>query len=476
MTIDNLSLEFLDIVCNFNPYFATLKGIEKAFMPDYSFKNVNNTIKTLELLLIKVDKEEESKEKRTLFDSIKALIFFLEHRNLWNSPLYYIEKLYLLVSVCWSKYDYLKTGNINLNVLNNRLNHLPDYLKQVIANLTDIKLPKLDCIYAVSKLEDFKNNFLNVVSNFTNFSHVPINESIEEFKSFLINKKESSNNFINPIGKDIVTYLNKETGLLFDDSKLKKKIENLILELSKNSTYEYIKNDFKNEVDTVIKNIFETGQNLFGGSIAYINNIAYKENNSNNYDLNYLEYVPSPPLSGNNEGIFLYTKKFIEKDKYSHNLGIIHEIYPGHHYITQKYRENNIGNLSILLYENNAFSEGWAKFCEFIYASKLMEDKQFLSCFNSQMIKVALLGLVSIKLHIDKIKYDDVLKEISIKYNLPSDKCKSLLLQAYLFPTDCISNILGFIFFIDNYNNENIRNMLEEIYINGPLIMKGKEL
>jgi hypothetical protein len=480
MQVNKFSLDFCDIVCNYNPYFASLRGIEKAFMPDYSYKNIRMTVDKLESLLKKLERCENSKEKQTLYDSIKTMIFFINRRVLWNNPLYYIEKAYQLISVCWSNYGFLKDEVIDLNVLSKRVMQLPSFFKQAIINLETINIAKLDCIYVVKKLEEFKLSLLKTVNKFIDFPKEEIYNSTAEFGRFLLRKKNESRAFTNPMGEDLIKYLHNEIGLVFNSNNLYNKILALIEKFNVEDYREQKNIYFQEDLTITIKKIFESGEEWFGGSSYYINNIIYKENNSDIYDLNYLEYVPSPPLyninDNINEGIFLYTNKFIKKNKYSHILGLIHEVYPGHHFITQKYRENNRGKLSIILYENIAFSEGWAKFCEFVYAKKIFNDKEYILNLSSQIVKMALLGLASIELHIKKTSYDETIKSIQALYSLPANLYKSLLLQSYLYPIDCISTVLGFIYFIERYDLNSLHVFLNEIYTDGPLIMKGKEL
>lgn len=467
MSKENYSERFFKIICNYNPYFSSAMDKDVPILPDYSRENVMNTIDKMNKLI--EDMEKECDNNKYLKQSIITTKFFLKNSILWNNPYYYYYRLESSLEICWNCHSVINGKPAKVDVIKKRLENLERYINTAIKNMEYVDIGKLDCIYGISKFKDLKL-FEFIKKKFEiNINLEKIKKQMERICEFLEKKKKESINILCPYdSKTLEKYIFLETGLVFSKENLEKSLyESLNINVPEGKVGVKIEGE---NVQSILAEIINAGKNIFGqyekleDSINYI----YISREENRY-LNYIGYVPNPISEKKVFGTFMYNERFLKKDKYDKILGIVHEIYPGHHYMNCINKTKNLENISKVLYESTAFSEGWAKYCEYIYASKILEDEKFYFHFGQQLERVSLIGITAYKIYFQEKDYNSVYEELySYENGKYREAANSIILQAYISPVESISIVLGFMFFYKNQRNLS----LEQIYNEGAWILR----
>lgn len=77
------------------------------------------------------------------------------------------------------------------------------------------------------------------------------------------------------------------------------------------------------------------------------------------------QYLPSY-MNENTDDFILFSSNNIKSSKLL-KLKIIYEIYPGHHFTYSKQNKNLLNKIT----KNMFLEEGWAKYCEFLFAFEI---------------------------------------------------------------------------------------------------------
>lgn len=474
----NKSEEFFKIICNYNPYFSSLMDKDVPKLPDFSETNIISTIEDLQKLLDDMITNIENEEERYLYHSILTTKYFLENSILWNNPIYYYSRLQQNLEVCYNGYSVIHGELSKCNVLETRITYVEQYIDEIIHNMSNIELGKMDCIYGIKMFQGMKEGVFKHSKNLKiSIPIETIHNALDKICVFLEEKKKQSTHIFIPYGEEILgSYLRSETGLIFTVDNLRE-ILYTSLEIQVQCQCNKV-NVYTSDINDTLNKIIEVGKEVFGCDHNIEETITFQYfSNNDNTKLNYIGYLPNSVNTEECKGTFIFNDKYFERNKYDQVLGLIHEIYPGHHYMNCINRNQNKGNISKILYESTAYTEGWAKYCEFVFAYRILEDMEYSKAFNEQMKRVSTIAIVSFELHCRKKQYQDLIQIINrIDNSLSSEKINSIILQAYINPVECISIVMGFMFFYSHYGININTKTLKKIYEEGAWIMKEKEV
>lgn len=470
------SERFFEIVCNYNPYFSSAMDVDVPVLPDYSDENVLENINKMGSLLkdIKVNREKKE-ENQYLKQSIITTKFFLENNVLWNNPFYYYYRLESTLEICWNCYSVINGKTIKRNIVQKRLYDLERYIDTAIANMAFTDIGKFDCLYGISKFKNANEKLFGFIQDTLclDLDRVRFKIQTDKMCSFLEKKKKESKFFFIPYRAEILgKYIFLESGIRFTKESLKRALyESLRIEIGVKRKKVVIQGE---SINSILSEIISAGESIFGkyDRLEETINYRYISKEESGY-LNYIGYIPNSVDEKESLGTFIYNDNFLERKKIDKILGIVHEIYPGHHYMYCMNKLNNEGEISKILYESTAFSEGWAKYCEYIYASQIFDEKEFNNSFLQQMERISLIAITSFEIHFEEKNYEEVYKYLcEYKGGKYANTANSIILQAYSSPIESISVILGYMFF---YKNQD-KIILEDVYRKGAWIMKGKEI
>lgn len=475
---------FFNIVCNYNPYFSSLMNVDIPKLPDYSPENISDIINQMSHLINSIEDNGSCDEEDTyLLKSIQTMKLFIENPYFWNNPIYYYSRLQQNIEVCWNNYEAIRSGIIKKEVLKSRIKEIPCYIDTIINNMENAELGKIDCIYGMIKFKSIKTELLSYVTNKVDIQKdiSLIEDKLDKLCIFLERKNEECKLLLKRNNPEALhNYLISETGLRVSPEQIGNSLWNSLelRKLPKTNLLNYHINYFPNDINEITEKLIIIGDDLFGNICELQGTIEFKHLcKAENSVLNYIGYLPNSVNKDICHGYFLYNDKYMDRNEYDKILGFVHEIYPGHHYANCINRKINKGKISKILYESTAFTEGWAKYCEFLYAYRLLSGVQFKKSFDEQLYRINIIGIIAYELHYNGKTYNDVKKILKNIYPETKQKeIQSIILQAYMYPVESISNIIGFLYFYNHFGLNVTKDSIRMIMKEGAWLLQDSNL
>lgn len=85
-------------------------------------------------------------------------------------------------------------------------------------------------------------------------------------------------------------------------------------------------------------------------------------------------------------------------------LKVVHEIYPGHHYMNKCFDRTVRGNIYEMSRLNPYIEEGWAKFCEYFYANEIECSDEIKKAYKRNKLLMNIMFIIAIDIHYFKCK------------------------------------------------------------------------
>ncbi|WP_214484552.1 DUF885 family protein [Bacillus sp. SM2101] len=460
--------EYIKISSEFYPGLATHWGIQRSYLTIYSKKNILKTINCYKNLQKRMEEisYKDSRSFRKLNRAVKLRLFELEALEIWRKPNFYIINSLNTISVIWRNFENIFQSPVpNHEQISCRIKYLPDFFKVARENLNHSKLTKLDCLTAILNISHFNKNLEKIKQDL----NIPLIElsiltkEINSFSSFLKNKSQESIPLKRPLGEEnLATYIYLESGLTIDLGLLLEKLKAHLsvradfLQPTKRSFSTSFNEVLKSPSEEVLSQLIKIGKNHFNVNDTFIKSLQITELNNINVDMHgKFGYMKCMDLQKEHIlGAMIYDKNKV--NNINSILGVIHEVYPGHHYSwTLKSKSNYQENI---IFFNPVFEEGWAKYCEHFFTYKIFKDINFIDEFELGISKAILLAMATLYTHSNNLDFRKIISTLSNYFPVFSQsEIKQACIQAYIYPIESISYMLGF-YFVQSYFNKRTLN------------------
>lgn len=124
-------------------------------------------------------------------------------------------------------------------------------------------------------------------------------------------------------------------------------------------------------------------------------------------------------------------------------LDIVHECV-GHHWQYSAYEQSHHGHAPCWYYENDVFIEGWARYCEYVYAS-LVDEPDIWEAFSIRLARYAAQALAALLIHGNQEQPGKVTELLVSAGGWPQKQATSLAARAYLDPWRVMGPALGYL-------------------------------
>lgn len=114
-------------------------------------------------------------------------------------------------------------------------------------------------------------------------------------------------------------------------------------------------------------------------------------------------------------------------------LDVVHECFPGHHWQYCAYQRGHDRHQPCWYYDNHAFIEGWARYCEHQYAM-LADQAPVWEAFRHRLAKYAAQALAALLVHGRGARPGYVTDLLTRSRQWPPERAASLVAMAYLHP------------------------------------------
>lgn len=456
----SLEERYLNLICDIYPNIAVEWG--RAIKKDADFTNegIEESIKRLKTFYSEVRTERNSEIQRYIKKNIELRIFELTEfkENLFSSYFYY--KLSInSVMILLDDFVIYKYG-FNYEILKYRLEKLPEVLNWVMNEMVNKKFAYIDifCSIKVIKddlllLEEKKHYFQEL-----NLIFADVGCAIDTFLNFLINMKNSIENKFELISygkKNILEYIKKYTYLKITDSSLESYYQKAFKILEEANEVN-IKNEFSDNYESfsqkivweVIEEIYENSKNVFGCCDNLLYSLNIKELNDEKYK-NGLFYYVAVENKQNIEGCLFYSSSYKYQFLSDLKLKLIHEIYPGHHYLRIKRKRNNLSDIANWIKEDVIAEEGWAKYCEYYYVYNIDKSEEMITSYNISLYFMALMFFVTMEIHYYNKNINQVIHLIKQITNLEKREILSLIINANREPIEYLGYFIGYNFYLE---------------------------
>ena len=128
-------------------------------------------------------------------------------------------------------------------------------------------------------------------------------------------------------------------------------------------------------------------------------------------------------------------------------LDMVHEVYPGHHWERTRFYRAFQGEVGCLIYDSYPHTEGWAKYCEMLYA-QMLDQPVLCRSAGIGRATIALHALAVIRLHAEGLPVPTILTELRGLTEMPEALLRSLLIRAHVTPLETLSPMVGYLAFL----------------------------
>lgn len=458
LNIDYFINKYVNIVSEFYPGLANDLNIKVEHLGFYNNESNASFINNLLQLKIEVSEEIDNDFKnlklKQLLKNIDMRIFEIEHLQEHKySCMFYVEKIFLTLEETF-EFDDIDTNSM----LKNRLNHLNDSLKSAMDNLITDEIGQVDFLISLNRCRDIWNNILKLGKKLVSDDH---NKAVEFFLCWLEKKYKTSKKKFKRLNKDLLTdYLNIFTGIDINIDSIYESGNVLLLEFEDYDNNEDKRAFTEEEVMKELKYLYSKLSNSFKideGVISDINIQTVCGENSNYFsNVRYAAYKSGNTIVSK-QPTFIYNLDYMNcKEKML--LKLIHEVYPGHHYLRSLLREK----MDFTIYDEMFFEEGWAKYCEY-ECSRLLKDEKLFKIMKSEFRHMILVGNVILMVHYYNYSDEDILRYLTSENNVDSKIAKNMLITSYLNPLGKIKYYIGFLLIksiFDKYEHVDYQELL----------------
>lgn len=474
-----LENEYVQLVFEIYPNLATVYGVPKIGYNDFTCDGISKNILKLEKLLKKVKISSRKIQKNIhLIKNLELIIFELKSISHYRySSFYYYLMTFKSLLILLEDNNYYKNG-VNNRVIESRINEFPDVIDKAIYEMQHRELSELDLLYTLSLVKRDKAFIEKKAKKHQEeYSLQSIILSVEKFLKFLIIKIKSPTNkkkFCSLGSNNLIEYVNKVTCWNISSQKIEKLyIEALNnIEVNKKENIFSVKNK-ENLVDCsekilleCLQEIYSKSKSIFGENENIIERLKFIDIKSDEYMFGNFQYIGS---SIDNSYLIYSSKNNIECMEQL-KLKMVHEIYPGHHYMRWYFSIKNQTNIYQMIRINSYIEEGWAKYCEFFYANKLDCSEKMKQSFRNNLTLMSIIFVITIDIHFKEKQLIEIHKQLIGKCGLTKKIINSMILSLNVDVDRGLSYYIGYNYFCNFINNKkknnNIINFKNEILKN----------
>ena len=153
-------------------------------------------------------------------------------------------------------------------------------------------------------------------------------------------------------------------------------------------------------------------------------------------------------------GYLFFSSKYRYESIEELKLKLVHEIYPGHHYMKFVILKDKHSKNKFRLWKNDIIFDGWAKYCEYFYAKMNCLDE----LFNSNLVFMSLMFVIVMDIHYYGMTLQEVIQHAKELGKVEFKYAKMLVINAFRDWDIHLNYYLGF-----NYLIKKERFNIEEI-------------
>lgn len=175
------------------------------------------------------------------------------------------------------------------------------------------------------------------------------------------------------------------------------------------------------------------------------------------------QYIKVSLTNPNANSYLIYSSKNNINSIEQLKLKIIHEIYPGHHYMNRRFGMENKENIYELTRINPYIEEGWAKFCEYFYANEIDPSSNMIECYKKSRLLMSIMFTIAIDIHFNNKKFKEIHTKMIGKCGLTKDCINSMILLLNVKPEKVFTYYIGYNYFTRYVNRNKSDNKLTNI-------------
>lgn len=448
--INNIVNEYILIISKLYPGRGDLFGINHDTLGNYDINNLNKVVIELKKIKEKMLNIDHSVyEKKFFYHILDLRIFEIECLREWENSC----QFYLINGLGTVKdtFEYYVSPQIQLETAIKRIEYLDTYFEIAKKNLDINKISKYDCYVAIKESQMIWDELeVYIESKYLDKFRTIYESWILFLKNLCLNAKKLNN----PYRIDsLKNYLEYRMGKKLDVKEQIDQIEKFLCEtnvtdISKSKSCVKIS---KKEIEGFIVLIKDFGEQYFGFEQDILDTIEIiPQSTVFSRKLKTVGYIPK---IGNN-----LKARFVFNDQYEYSreellLAVIHEIYPGHHYLELVKDKQYKGKKVMTIFENRTFHEGWAKYCESFYVNYLLNNIEIKNLFNRKNYNNFAIAYASMRYHILNDNIEDIVKDLKKLTHLNDDIIKKIINTAFFYSVEKLDYCIGFLMFGDRLNN-----------------------
>ncbi|AIQ49290.1 hypothetical protein R70723_27890 [Paenibacillus sp. FSL R7-0273] len=435
------------------PSMAIKWGIDRQELFIFSEDNLHRVMAEYKKLLGLAELLEEGSQKpiQSLTRTLKLRIFELEELQSWRTPVFYIQHSLRTISLLGRTYEAVFSADIRSDLLAAYIRSLQPFYAAAVRNLSEASVTKLDCILGLRQLEEELKQILLMAGGLSlpDGTVEMLKQEAEKFRAYLISRQEESITFMRGIGEErFRTYIALESGIRMDFQRFLKDMEtemdeyDCTTDISRNAAGERSK---VLSLEAQLEHVFHAGKALMEADTEeFLQHVATADMK----DLKYkqpgrLAYLRSYLLKEKAvKGALIYDPAKL--NDFSMTLGLVHEIFPGHHY--SKFVQSRENMIESTVMDNLIIEEGWAKYCEYSLSHFILQDADLIAEFRQGLRKSLLLAISTVLIHSCGYSFNQAADRLAgyCEGRESASRLRSICLQAYSAPIESISYALGF--------------------------------
>lgn len=173
-------------------------------------------------------------------------------------------------------------------------------------------------------------------------------------------------------------------------------------------------------------------------------------------------YYISTMQNGKLTGYLFFSSKYRYKSIEQLKLKLVHEIYPGHHFMKAVILNDIHSKNKFRLWKNDVLFEGWAKYCEYFYAKMNCQSE----LFDSNLAFMSLMFVIVMDIHYYGMSLQEVIRHAKKLGHIESKYAKMLVINAFRDWETHINYYLGFSYIVEK-ESSSIEGLINKLNIGG---------
>lgn len=441
--------EYINTICSIYPNLGTVFGLSYLGYNNFSLEGKKHNIDKLESLKLKIKEHEDEYEKNIMTTMLDKSIYELKSIYSFTAYYYYSMTIQSFL-ILFRNYKYYTCG-IDKEVLISRVNQFPEVINKFKTEVNGNSFSYIDLLYTLSLIKKdlyfIKYELIKILSKTDYEIILSETQSILEFISKKIKRSSKTNLFIDWEKEDFINYIDLMSEYNVDSIMLEKLYKAAIHYVDKNSQCNIF--NYQNDIDKkkinifsikeLLYSVFSESNYIFGDVNDMFENLNIIDLNNSNFYFGEFQYLPSYMNDTKNGACILFSSNNIKSSKLL-KLKIIHEIYPGHHFSYSKQRSNLLNKIT----KNMFLEEGWAKYCEFLFAFEIDNSYEMKQAYKIKHLLSSINFIITMNIHYYDRKLSEIFDLLMNKCGLDKHRILSLIMQCNVQPLSSINYFVGF--------------------------------